>query len=242
MHRKTRVTTIVAVTLLIVAMIPVAGFAAGGTFTDDDTSIFEADIEWLASVGVTLGCNPPTNDNFCPDDNVSRGQMAAFMRRFSTHLDVEGLADLVALKANSADVYTKTEVDTAVGGSSAVAYASSDVGETLTDSASTLLTLPIDAPADGVLIVAGMVNIVAGGGAAGASVGCWIGIDSTTSTRAHAVQDLSGTVHEWNDTRGFDVTAGSHTLSLSCLQENMSTPMASVQLRNLTAVFSANEL
>lgn len=51
------------------------------TFNDDDGSVFEADIEWLGAVGVTRGCNPPTNDNFCPDDNVTRGQMAAFLVR-----------------------------------------------------------------------------------------------------------------------------------------------------------------
>lgn len=50
-------------------------------FTDDAGSIFEADINRLAAAGVTSGCNPPTNDNFCPDDNVTRGQMAAFMSR-----------------------------------------------------------------------------------------------------------------------------------------------------------------
>jgi hypothetical protein len=51
------------------------------TFSDDDGSIFEADIEWLGSVGVTKGCNPPANDMFCPDDSVTRGQMAAFLHR-----------------------------------------------------------------------------------------------------------------------------------------------------------------
>ncbi|NOX22325.1 MAG: hypothetical protein GXP36_04415 [Actinobacteria bacterium] len=50
-------------------------------FTDDDGSIFEADINRLATAGVTSGCNPPTNDNFCPDDNVTRAQMAAFLSR-----------------------------------------------------------------------------------------------------------------------------------------------------------------
>lgn len=51
------------------------------TFTDDDGSIFEADIEALAALGITQGCNPPTNDLFCPTDNVTRGQMAAFLVR-----------------------------------------------------------------------------------------------------------------------------------------------------------------
>jgi subtilisin family serine protease len=50
-------------------------------FTDDDGSIFEPDINSLAAAGITKGCNPPTNDQFCPSQVVSRGEMAAFMRR-----------------------------------------------------------------------------------------------------------------------------------------------------------------
>ena len=52
-----------------------------GNFYDDDGSMFEADIEWLAAVGITLGCNPPDNNAFCPDGRVTRGQMAAFLSR-----------------------------------------------------------------------------------------------------------------------------------------------------------------
>ena len=43
--------------------------------------MFEADIEWLAAEGVTRGCNPPTNTLFCPEDPVTRAQMAAFLHR-----------------------------------------------------------------------------------------------------------------------------------------------------------------
>jgi hypothetical protein len=50
-------------------------------FVDDDNSIFESDIEKLAAAGITRGCNPPVNDRFCPDDYVTRGQMAAFLAR-----------------------------------------------------------------------------------------------------------------------------------------------------------------
>lgn len=53
----------------------------GNLFIDDDDSIFEADIDRLGTVGVTRGCNPPTNDRFCPTGNVTRGQMAAFLHR-----------------------------------------------------------------------------------------------------------------------------------------------------------------
>ena len=50
-------------------------------FVDDDGHVFENAIEWLDSQGITSGCNPPINDRFCPDDFVTRGQMAAFLVR-----------------------------------------------------------------------------------------------------------------------------------------------------------------
>ena len=53
----------------------------GNLFIDDDVSIFEPDIDRLGTAGVTLGCNPPTNNQFCPDSLVTRGQMAAFLQR-----------------------------------------------------------------------------------------------------------------------------------------------------------------
>jgi hypothetical protein len=52
-----------------------------GRFMDDDTSTFVSNIESIAEAGVTRGCNPPFNDRFCPRDNVSREQMAAFLVR-----------------------------------------------------------------------------------------------------------------------------------------------------------------
>ena len=55
--------------------------AGGDLFTDDDSSIFEEAIDRLATAGVTKGCNPPVNDMFCPDDNMTRGQIAAFFHR-----------------------------------------------------------------------------------------------------------------------------------------------------------------
>ncbi len=67
--------------LAMVVMSPAAVSAADGTFTDDDDSVFEADIEWMALNGYTSGCNPPTNDQYCPDDPVTRGQLAAFITR-----------------------------------------------------------------------------------------------------------------------------------------------------------------
>jgi Leucine-rich repeat (LRR) protein len=50
-------------------------------FVDDNTSIFEPGINKVADARITLGCNPPANTNFCPNDNVTRGQMAGFIIR-----------------------------------------------------------------------------------------------------------------------------------------------------------------
>jgi hypothetical protein len=61
-----------------------------GTFTDDDFSNFEADIEWIAAEGITKGCNPPVNNQYCPDDFVTRGQMAAFLVRALGYTDDGG--------------------------------------------------------------------------------------------------------------------------------------------------------
>lgn len=53
-------------------------------FIDDDASPFEQAIERLAAAGITAGCNPPSNDQYCPDRNITRGEMAVFLRRAST--------------------------------------------------------------------------------------------------------------------------------------------------------------
>jgi hypothetical protein len=50
-------------------------------FTDDDNSVFEADIDRLAAAGITKGCNPPANDRYCPTRKVTRAQTASFIAR-----------------------------------------------------------------------------------------------------------------------------------------------------------------
>ena len=53
----------------------------GDLFTDDDSSIFENDIDRLGTAGITRGCNPPANTRFCPARDVTRGAMMAFLHR-----------------------------------------------------------------------------------------------------------------------------------------------------------------
>jgi hypothetical protein len=52
-----------------------------GSFTDDDGSIHESDINGLAASEITKGCNPPQNTQYCPDSPVTRAQMASFLVR-----------------------------------------------------------------------------------------------------------------------------------------------------------------
>lgn len=62
------------------------GLAAGAgsdRFVDDDGNIHEDAIDALAASDITRGCNPPTNDRFCPDQPITRGQMAAFIYRMA---------------------------------------------------------------------------------------------------------------------------------------------------------------
>ncbi len=142
---------LILVGALLLIMVPGTVVAVGGTFTDDDTSIFESNIEWLAAAGVTAGCNPPANDNFCPNDNVSRGQMAAFMQRFAQFLGAEDgtpaeadhattasfadQADMAADAANAAALGGVDAVDVLPGGTlpaGTVLRGSLNVGATAT--------------------------------------------------------------------------------------------------------------
>ena len=77
------------VSLLVVALLaavlasggPVAAqdqLPPGGNFVDDDGDIHEAAIEAIRAEGITVGCAPT---RYCPNDPVTRGQMAAFLDR-----------------------------------------------------------------------------------------------------------------------------------------------------------------
>jgi hypothetical protein len=67
-----------------------AQFGTSGTFIDDNGHIFENAIEWLADEGITKGCNPPANTKFCPNDFVTRGEMAVFLVRALDYSDNGG--------------------------------------------------------------------------------------------------------------------------------------------------------
>jgi hypothetical protein len=53
---------------------------SSGTFSDDDGSEHEADIEKLVATGVTRGCSTQPM-RYCPSQSITRGQIAAFINR-----------------------------------------------------------------------------------------------------------------------------------------------------------------
>ena len=61
----------------------VAAPCAGFTDVEDTNTTFCPSVEWIRNRGVTLGCTPTT---YCPNDPVTRLQMAAFMRRLGDAL------------------------------------------------------------------------------------------------------------------------------------------------------------
>ncbi|MEX0667484.1 MAG: S-layer homology domain-containing protein, partial [Acidimicrobiia bacterium] len=59
--------------------VQVQGQAVTERFIDDNGNFHEGSIEAIAALGITRGCNPPLVDRFCPGNDVTRAEMAAFL-------------------------------------------------------------------------------------------------------------------------------------------------------------------
>jgi hypothetical protein len=152
------------------ALVPVAAYASH-TFTDvPDTNVFHGDISWLADAGVTLGCNPPDNDQFCPSDTVTREQMAAFLRR---------LAENQVVDAASVQ-----------GVVPSVGLAELDWGPITDTTATTLDTITVDVPSAGMIYiqVAGNLHINADATSSDA-INAYAGIGVCTAADTLAAAD-----------------------------------------------------
>ncbi len=155
--RKTIMVAVVSAVVGALVAVPVAVYASH-SFTDvPDSNTFHEDIGWLASVGVTKGCNPPANTEFCPKDNVTREQMAAFLRRLAEGRVVD------ANTASAAKVATKALEADSLNGLSAGEIAPRASFNVTDDAPNGLdFTLPtnITAPAPGILLLSGGVDVV----------------------------------------------------------------------------------
>ena len=73
---------------------PPAPAGCEGRFCDEDDSVHQANIDAIAGLGITLGCDQRETWRFCPNQQVTRRQMAAFLYRAVTR-DTEDPAPTV---------------------------------------------------------------------------------------------------------------------------------------------------
>jgi len=90
-------------TFLVRALDLPAAPSAG--FTDTAGSVHATDIDAIAAASITYGCNPPDNDRYCPDQPVTRDQMASLLVR-ALHLPASGDAGFVDIagSVHAADI------------------------------------------------------------------------------------------------------------------------------------------
>jgi hypothetical protein len=146
-----------AAVLLALAAIPAS--ASTDTFEDDNGSVHETDIEAIAVAGITRGCNPPSDDRFCPDDSLTRGEMATFLVR------ALGATDTV-MPADAPDAFV--DDDTSVHESAIDALASLGItrgcNAMLPDAGFETVTTP-DGPSPAPLFTTQLVDVRVGSGA-----------------------------------------------------------------------------
>lgn len=201
-------------------MVPLASYAAD-RFTDvPDSNVFHDDITWLADAGVTLGCNPPANDEFCPTDNVRRETMAAFMRRLAVNQVVDAKTAITAENAvNATNAVNAEDADTVMG------YAPSDLlrGEGGTATVNTSTTpatadiMTVEAPIAGGILTTLSFNCASFTGSTNTRWDVDITVDGATESLGiildmnHA--EVTGTVYDSATTSAFTaVSAGSHDI------------------------------
>jgi hypothetical protein len=115
---------VLVIAALLALLLPVAAIAGNTSGFDDvpDDNIFASDIGWMNDNGITKGCNPPANTLFCPQDDVTREQMSAFMHRLATSRAVD---------AGTVEGYTADELkgQTGSAGPSGADGAKGDTGD-----------------------------------------------------------------------------------------------------------------
>jgi hypothetical protein len=210
--RFRRLTWTIAGTIAVVMAIPLAVMAAHSFDDVLDSNEFHGSIAWLKDNGVTIGCNPPANTEFCPEDNVSREQMAAFMRRFAGTLGNAG-----------ANVNDATDTITTTG-TTYVELVSIEVTPraeaTITLNGHVTLSKPTSA--DGAYQA-----IVARDSCTGTVVGsaAWMGAINMEGTNEATTLALTG----------FDVVSADTTYVLCAAETVDASPDATASLRGLTA-------
>jgi hypothetical protein len=103
---------------------------------------------------ITVGCNPPANTNYCPDNNVTRGEMATFMKRLAENnvvdaATLDGVDSTEFVQKGEADSVTPAMTTAEPGVAQTIEPNSID----LVAAATTATSVTLNAPADGFAIV-----------------------------------------------------------------------------------------
>jgi hypothetical protein len=145
---------------------------------------------------ITVGCNPPANTRFCPNDNVTRGQMSAFLKR---------LAENEVVNADAVDGLSSEDL-----GSRAAFNSSTDLPD-----ADTTLVANIEAPARGVLVMNGAVDVTGGSDV----VVCSLLVDGGTVIGTQMFVEVDAVAKPLEavcaTTGAIVVNPGSHTVTLN---------------------------
>jgi len=209
------VTTIGATLALIIA-VPVAVIAAHSFDDVPDSNQFHESIAWMQENGITVGCNPPANTQYCPEDNVSRQQMAAFMRRLARTDGSAGIG--VTDPADTVTVSGTTYVELLTLEATATAEANVTLNGHVT------LSKPTDTEGSYQVIVARdscTGTVVGAGGWSG-------GVNSEATTESATVAVTAS-----------DVATGATTYVLCAAETVDTSPDATATLRGLTATWDA---
>ena len=194
---------------LLLGLVVIPGIAiAGHQFSDvPDSNIFHDDIAWLADNGITKGCNPPANTEFCPDDEVRRETMAAFMHRLAVNqvVDAGTLQGLTASELAGAASVGRT-------------FASCGDRMVLTNGKVTEIgKLEVSVPDTGVINMTSQISLDAPLGESGSLVQLWQTIDSPCETNkgvtAQGYSDLANSVTDIATfTTAIRVGSGDHVI------------------------------
>jgi hypothetical protein len=237
-----RKTSIVTVVVAVALAVPLSVYASH-QFTDVPSSNqFHNAIDWMKDNNITVGCNPPSNTRYCPNDSVTRGQMAAFMKRLAENQVVDaGTLDGLNGSAYVSPIWGAA-IDSELEGQGLIT-AAFPVGNNI-------LSLPVSPPATGVMAVTFRITVASQIDAHYLG-GAWLQYDNATcdvSNRIPATVSYYDSVgpsttdyiEQVGTTIVKDTTGGNHTVYMC--SGNFTGAVVRRLNASIVAVFSASGL
>lgn len=230
--RTPRRAAVAIVTIGLLLGMPLSALASH-LFTDVPTDhTFHDDIEAIAFAGVTTGCG---GGKFCPEDPVTRGQMAAFLNR----LGALAPGKTPVVNARTLDGYLPGDL-VRLGGTS------SSGGTVITETRAQVgSAVNVTAPSAGWVVVTASTTVQNNGvGGTTCTAGCNVTArvkhDQTGALSSESITTLPSVATAYgslSNTYRFQVEAGSHAFSTQ-LQRSSGNGTLNYWSMSMTAVFS----